>query len=118
MPHQYNSLQMAILAQLPRVDPEGQGNYQTAQGLKLAIDAHPLVKQASPAEPAGTPRHPGEDRGLHPPPQLPRPHEGLDGLLCRPAREEALTTRTPLPPDGLCPSGGITPRRQASCLAS
>ena len=46
-PHQYNLLQMAILAQLPRVDEEGQGDYQTAQGLKLAIDAHPLVKQAS-----------------------------------------------------------------------
>ena len=42
-----NKLQQAILAQLPRVDEEGQGNYQTALGLNLALDAHPLVKQAS-----------------------------------------------------------------------
>lgn len=40
-------LQQAILAQLPRVNEEGEGNYQTAQGLNLALDAHPLVKQAS-----------------------------------------------------------------------
>ena len=41
-----NKLQQAILAQLPRVDEEGQGHYQSAQGLNLAHDAHPLVKQA------------------------------------------------------------------------
>ena len=46
-PHQYNSLQMAILAQLPRVDPEGQGHYTTAAGLKMDPEAHPLVAQAS-----------------------------------------------------------------------
>ena len=45
--HQYNLLQMTILASLPQVDEEGQGDYQTAQGLKLAQDAHPLVAQAS-----------------------------------------------------------------------
>jgi hypothetical protein len=45
--HQYNMLQMAILAQLPRVDPEGQGEYKTAYGLQIDPDAHPLVKQAS-----------------------------------------------------------------------
>jgi hypothetical protein len=42
-----SKLQQAILAQLPRVDEEGQGNYQTAQGLKYELDAHPLVWQSS-----------------------------------------------------------------------
>ena len=42
-----SKLQQAILAQLPRVNEEGEGSYQSAQGLKLALDAHPLVKQAT-----------------------------------------------------------------------
>ena len=46
-PHQYNTLQMAILAQLPRVNEEGEGEYLTAAGLQMDPDAHPLVKQAS-----------------------------------------------------------------------
>ena len=46
-PHQYNTLQMAILAQLPRVNEEGEGEYLTAYGLQVAPDAHPLVKEAS-----------------------------------------------------------------------
>jgi len=40
-------LQQAILAQLPRVDGEGQGEYVNAQRLNLDPEAHPLVAQAS-----------------------------------------------------------------------
>ena len=40
-------LQQAVLASLPRVDAEGAGDYLTADGLKAAPDAHPLIAQAS-----------------------------------------------------------------------
>ena len=50
-------LQQAILASLPRLNPDGAGDYLTAEGLLNAPDAHPLIAQATLAAVRGSLGH-------------------------------------------------------------